>query len=131
MSHQLAPTTTGQCATCGGIGTHQRGCDHGKLRGHGVGQRRPSRTISDRQRWARAKAETVRRQAGKCAWCDQPWVAPHPHHVETVQQVFARGGTWAHADTSSNCRIVCAECHDEIHAGINRDTAIARGFLLP
>lgn len=118
------------CDKCGSVTSHLRGCENGQLAGHGVGQKR-ERTPQQAVVWERTKAAVQLRDRGRCRWCGRDAWEMDVHHVETVQQVHARGGGWDEADTVENCVLLCRVCHvDVVHCAVRFDEVVARGFLI-
>ena len=129
MSSTVAKRSAGACPDCHALsGVHVKGCPSGRVKGHGVGLRR-QRSLTDVELWERTKLAVFDRDRRRCQVCGTA-NAVHAHHLETVQKVLARGGTYADADTLENCVAVCAGCHERIHSAAGRDWAVQEGWLL-
>ena len=61
----------------------------------------------------------VMRHGGRC----RNQAQAYPHH----RKLRAQGGS----NSLDNLLDVCARCHDEIHRGMPRSLAVARGLIVP
>lgn len=118
------------CDECGALpGVHQRGCPADIKSGHALGKKR-RRTSAQTVQWAAIASLRKLTDGYRCRRCASSWQLDC-HHVETVQQVLARGGTYDDADKLDNLRTLCRTCHEWVHAGVNYDLAVAGLWLAP
>jgi hypothetical protein len=96
-------------------------CGHGEVNerlagGIGVPKPKPSVLVRREQQAARAaairavRAAVWRRDGGRCRACNGRRRGRHLHHL----RYRSCGGPW----TTTNCLVVCAECHQDLHAGL-------------
>jgi len=107
-------------------GLHQRGCTRARG-GIGIGMKR-RRTHEQDEHWKTVKTRVVERDR-VCQLCASA-SSLTPHHIETVQHVFARGAGWGEADTIENVMLVCLRCHGMIHSAAWKDEAVRSGVLI-
>ena len=116
---------TGGCVVCGAFGSaHFKGC---RLSGRGMSLGGvPRRNETEAEVWRRLRDRVT---AGRCVWpgCGVSSNV-HAHHVETVQEVFARGGTWADADRPSNVVALCPAHHGRVHDAVSIELARTLGL---
>jgi len=122
---------TAQCIECFALhGIHLPECGQAPT-GIGIGVRRKRVTTAERKRWSNNK----RRLFDRDAHCRFPNCFGtrllHPHHVETVQEGFARGLDWPQIDRLSNLVALCGDHHGWVHDGIFLDEAIELGLRKP
>ena len=129
MGSRVSPRPLPACPECGSTSSHQRGCGVGKNLGHGIGQKRRRTALEDRV-FRRNRQHAFMRDRWTCRICGDFEAEVHPHHVETIQTVLARGGDFMEADRVENLLTVCPTCHGIIHSAAGIDQARREGWII-